>query len=61
MTAGTIEKGLFRSGLLIALGLVVELATSWSVHPLAFVTFAIIACPLVAAGVLLFLWTLASA
>ncbi len=60
MISDAIEKGLFRSGLLISLGLVVELAMSWSVHPLAFVTFALIACPLVAAGILLFLWTLAS-
>jgi hypothetical protein len=29
-------------------------------HPLAFMTFALVACPIVAAGMLLFLWSLVS-
>jgi hypothetical protein len=57
----TIDRGLFWSGLLTALGLTVQLALSWSVNPLAFVAFAVVACPLVLAGATLFLWTLVAA
>ena len=42
----------------ITAGLVVEIAVSAWIHPLAFVTFALVVCPLVAAGMLLFLWSL---
>jgi hypothetical protein len=45
---------------LIAAGLVVQVATSLFVHPLAFVAFLLVACPLAAAGMLLFLWALAT-
>jgi hypothetical protein len=30
------------------------------IHPLALVTFALVTCPLVATGMLLFLWSLVS-
>jgi hypothetical protein len=46
--------------LLIAAGLIVQLTTLIWIHPLAFIAFAMIACPLIAAGVLLFLYSLAS-
>jgi hypothetical protein len=61
-TASTplIERRLRWAGFLIALGLIVQLTTFIWIHPLAFIAFAVIACPLIAAGVLLFLYSLAS-
>jgi len=58
MSASLLERRLSWSGWLIASGLAVELAVSTLVHPLAFVAFAVVACPLVVAGILLFLWAL---
>jgi hypothetical protein len=55
-----LEKRMLWAGILIALGLGVQLTLTWSLHPLAFIAFVAFAVPLVAAGVLLFLWTLAS-
>ncbi len=55
-----IESRLRWAGLLIAVGLLVQLMTFFWIHPLAFMAFALIACPLVAAGVLLFLYSLVS-
>ena len=60
MNPGPIERHLGWAAGLIAAGLVVEIAVSAWVHPLAFVTFALVACPLVGAGMLLFLWSLVS-
>jgi len=56
-----VERHLEWSAGLITAGLIVQIAVSMWVHPLAFVTFAVAACPLVAAGMLLFLWSLVSA
>jgi hypothetical protein len=58
--APPIERSIRWAGFLIAIGLIVQLATFVWIHPLAFITFAVIACPLVGAGVLLFLYSLAS-
>ncbi len=58
MSSASLERRLSWAGWLIASGLAVELAVSTLVHPLAFVTFAVVTCPLVLAGVLLFLWAL---
>jgi hypothetical protein len=58
MTHDTLEKRLRLAGVLIALGLIVQVATLWKVHPLAFVAFLTFACPLIGAGVLLFLFTI---
>jgi hypothetical protein len=55
-----LERRLTKAGLLIAGGLTIEIVATAFVHPLAFVTFLVIACPLVLAGMLLFLWTLVS-
>jgi hypothetical protein len=60
MKAVEIERRLPWAGGLIAAGLGVEVAVSTWVHPLAFMTFALVACPLVAGGMLLFLWSLIS-
>ena len=51
-----IEPRLVWAGSLVVWGLMVELAASVWVHPLAFVAFLLVACPLVVAGVLMFLW-----
>lgn len=53
-----LEHRLRWAGCLVALGLVVQVATSTIVHPLAFVAFLIIACPLTVGGILLFLWAI---
>lgn len=58
--APLVEKRLRWAGLLIALGLVVQLLTFIWVHPLAFIAFAVIGCPLVAAGVLFYLYSVVS-
>jgi hypothetical protein len=56
-----LERRLGYAGLLIVSGLVIELVASAFVHPLAFVAFLLVACPLVIAGMLLFLWSLVAA
>jgi hypothetical protein len=56
----TLEGGLRGSGYLVAAGLAVQIGASWWQHPLSFIVFAAVACPLVVIGVLLFLWTIAS-
>ena len=53
-----LERRLQWAAGLIAAGLFVEIAVAAGIHPLAFVTFAVIACPLVMAGMLLFIWSL---
>ena len=58
MTVPFIERQIKRGGLLIALGLVVQLLTFASVHPLAFVVFLLAGCRLVAAGIALYLYSL---
>lgn len=61
MSLPPMDRRLEWAGGLIAAGLVVEIAVSAWIQPLAFIIFAVVACPLVAAGMLLFLWSLASA
>jgi hypothetical protein len=55
-----LERKLRWAGFLVALSLVVQIATSTVVHPLAFVAFLMVACPLGVAGMLLFLWAIAT-
>jgi|GEM_PF-1004666 uncharacterized membrane protein YczE len=55
-----IERRLQLAGLLIVLGLVIQMVTFVWLHPLAFMTFLLIGCPLVAAGILLYLYSLVS-
>ena len=43
---------------LIAAGLLVQLGTFSLIHPLAFVGFLVVGCPLVAAGIVLYLVSL---
>ena len=56
-----IETRLRWAGLLVAVGLLLQLGVSMWIHPLAFVTFLLVACPLVVAGMLTFLWALVAA
>lgn len=55
-----IEMRLRRASFLIATGLLVQVLTFLVKHPLAFVVFLAVGCPLVAAGVVLFLLGLVS-
>jgi hypothetical protein len=61
MNDRAIETRLRWAGLLVALGLVFQVCVAWWIHPLAFVAFLLVACPLVVAGMLVFLWTLVAA
>ena len=54
----TIERRIRWSGMLIVLGLLLQMLTLLWTHPLAFMCFLMIGCPLVAAGMLLFLYSL---
>jgi hypothetical protein len=60
MTIRIIEHRIRWSGTLIVTGLVVQLLSLFWTHPLAFVGFLLIGCPLVAAGILFFLYSLVS-
>ena len=60
MAITTIEQRIRWAELLVVAGLLVQLLTmSWS-HPLAFMAFLTIGCPLTLAGVLLYLFSLAT-
>jgi hypothetical protein len=58
--SSTIEHRIRWSGMLVVAGLVVQMLTLLWTHPLAFMAFILIGCPLVAAGILLYLYSLAS-
>jgi hypothetical protein len=60
MIPTTIERRIRWSGLLVVAGLVLQMLTLLSIHPLAFVSFLLLGCPLVAAGMLLYLYSLVS-
>ncbi len=56
----TIERRIRWAGLLIGIGLLVQLLSFIRIHPLSFIVFVVIGCPLVAAGILLYLHSLVS-
>jgi hypothetical protein len=58
--APLVERRLRWAGFLIAVGLIVQLTTFIWIHPLAFIAFAVVGCPLTGAGILLFLYSLVS-
>ncbi len=60
MSAISIEMRIRWAGVLIVLGLLLQMLTLMWTHPLAFMCFLMIGCPLVAAGMLLFLYSLVS-
>ena len=58
MPVPIIERHIRYAGVLIAAGLIIQLVTFLWVHPLAFMAFILISCPLVAIGILLYLYSL---
>ena len=58
MEAPKIERRLRMSALLIVTGLCLGLLSLFWTHPLAFIAFATLACPLVFFGVVLYLYSL---
>jgi len=60
MPVASLERRVHLAAILICLGLVVLLLTLIRVHPLAFMAFILIGCPLVLAGILLFLYSIVS-
>ncbi|MBZ5662674.1 MAG: hypothetical protein LAO08_19910 [Acidobacteriia bacterium] len=60
MTPVVIQRNIRWSGRLIVIGLVVQMLSLLWTHPLAFVCFLLIGCPLVGAGILFFLYSLVS-
>ena len=52
------EKHLRRAGLLVSLGLIIQLLTLLPLHPLAFIGFTAFAIPVTAAGIIYFLLSL---
>jgi hypothetical protein len=53
-----IETRIKWASLLIGSGLLIQMSTLFRVHPLAFVAFVVVGCPLIGAGVILYLWSL---
>jgi len=60
MPVASVERRVRLAAILICLGLVVLLLTLIRIHPLAFMAFALIGCPLVLVGILLFLYSIVS-
>jgi hypothetical protein len=60
MTAERLYKRLQLSGALVASGLGVEVVTLYWAHPLAFVLFIVLGGALIAAGIVLYLYSIAS-
>jgi uncharacterized membrane protein YczE len=48
------------AGILLIIGLLIEILSFFWVHPLAFMGFLVIGCLLLGLGIVLFLWTLVS-
>jgi hypothetical protein len=60
MEAPVIETKIKWASMLIGAGLLVQLLALLRLHPLAFVLFLVAGCPLVAAGIVLYLLSLVS-
>jgi len=60
VSAESLYKRLQLSGALVAAGLIVEVVTLYWAHPLAFVAFIVLGGTLVAAGTLLYLYSIVS-
>jgi hypothetical protein len=58
MDTSPTERRIRWASLLVGAGLLVQLASLLIVHPLAFVAFLMVGCPLMAAGILLYLFSL---
>lgn len=53
-----VERRIRWASLLIVAGLLVQLASLLAIHPLAFVAFLMIGCPLMLSGIVLYLLSL---
>jgi hypothetical protein len=60
MDTSATERRIRWASLLVGAGLLVQLGSLLLVHPLAFVAFLMIGCPLMAAGIVLYLFSLVS-
>lgn len=60
MATPVIERRIRLAGILIALGLITQLITFIRIHPLAFMAFLLLGCPLVGAGIAVYLYSLVS-
>jgi fatty-acid desaturase len=60
MIATLIERRIRWSGILIVLGLLVQMLSLHWTHPLAFMCFLLVSCPMIGAGILIYLYSLAS-
>lgn len=58
MDPSVTERRIRWASLLIGGGLLVQLASLLVIHPLAFVAFLMLGCPLIAAGIVLYLFSL---
>lgn len=58
VSAPVVERKIQWAGTLIGAGLLVQLGTLVWAHPLAFVIFLLVGCPLVAGGICLYLLSL---
>ena len=56
-----IETRIKWASILIGAGLLIQMGTLFRIHPLAFVAFVVVGCPLIGAGVILYLWSLVPA
>jgi hypothetical protein len=60
MTTLLLEKRIRRSALLISIGVLVLLFSLLWKHPLSFMAFLVVGCPLILVGLLLYLYSLAT-
>jgi hypothetical protein len=56
MITTSAERRIRWSGILVVVGLTVQMLTLLWTHPFAFVCFLLVGCPLVGAGMLLYLY-----
>ena len=60
MSIPRIEHRIRWSGVLIGLGLTIQMITLLWTHPLSFMVFLLVGCPLVGIGMLVYLYSLVS-
>jgi hypothetical protein len=58
MDASVTERRIRWASFLVGAGLLVQLGSLLIVHPLAFVAFLMVGCPLMAAGIVMYLFSL---
>ena len=60
MDTSVTERRIRWASLLVGAGLLVQLASLLVIHPLAFMAFLVLGCPLMAAGIIAYLLALVS-